>query len=333
MEAAMSVMALSDDAWTIDPIAFPGSGTARDKLAFLVRYARLAPSGHDTQPWHFVVADTHVDIVADLSRALRVVDPHYRDVTLSCASAAETLLEAVRAYGYEGVLTPLPEPDALTVIARVALGAEARLTMLDRDMLTAILRRRTVPRSYAQARVSTALQTLMQETVRPYGVGLHLVSDASTKDKIARLVVEADQIQFADPRFRTEFASFGSVSGGFSRMGAALFRLFDLGGSMERQAAMHAPLFGVFTTKGDSHEDWVASGRAFAAVLHGVTMHGLVNAVLNQPIEVEATRRALSSVLGSGETPQLLSRFGYSKESATLPRTDQLPRKDVLIAV
>ena len=79
----MSVMALSDDAWTIDPIAFPGSGTAREKLAFLARYAVLAPSGHVTQPWRFVVADNHVDVVADLSRALRVVDPHYRDVTMS----------------------------------------------------------------------------------------------------------------------------------------------------------------------------------------------------------------------------------------------------------
>ncbi|MCJ7599098.1 MAG: hypothetical protein MUO41_10845 [Methyloceanibacter sp.] len=329
----MSVMALSDDARTIDPIAFPGSGTAREKLAFLARYAVLAPSGHVTQPWRFVVADNHVDVVADLSRALRVVDPHYRDVTMSCASAAETLLEAVRAYGYQGVLTPLPEPHAPTVIARVAIGAEARRTMLDRDMLTAILRRRTEQRRYAQTQVPTALQTLMRETARPYGVGLHLVSDVATKDKIARLVVEADQIQFADPAFRAEFASLNSGTSGLSRMAAALFRVFDLGGNMDRSAAKDAPLLGVFTTKGDGHADWVASGRAFAAVLHGVTMHGLANAVLNQPIEVEATRRVLGSVLGSSETPQLLSRFGYLKESVTLPRTDQRPRKEVLIAV
>ena len=329
----MSGMALSDDAWTIDPIAFPGSGTARDKLAFLVRYARLAPSDHDTQPWRFVVADTHVDVVADLSRALRAVDPNYREVTMSCAAAAETLLAAARAYGFDAVLSPLPEPQAPTVIARVELGDKARRTLLDRDMLTALLKRRTIPRRYAQTPVPASLQTLMQDTARGYGIGLHLVSDLSTKDKIARLVVEADQIQFADPAIRAEFASFGSISGGFSRMGAALFRLFDLGGSMERHAAMHAPLFGIFTTRSDSHADWVGAGRATAAVLHGMTMHGLVNALLNQPIEVEATRRQLGSLLGSSETPQLLSRFGYVKESVTLPRADQRPLNEVLIAV
>jgi hypothetical protein len=76
-----------------------------------------------------VVADNHVDIVADLSRALTRVDPHYREVTLSCAAAAETLLAAVKAYGYDGVLTPLPEPHARTVIARSSL-APARRTCL-----------------------------------------------------------------------------------------------------------------------------------------------------------------------------------------------------------
>jgi hypothetical protein len=333
METAMSVMALSDDAWVIDPIGFPGSGTARDKLAFLVRYARLAPSDHDTQPWRFVVADTHVDIVADLSRAMRLVDPHYREVTLSCAAAAETLLAAVRAYGYDGVITPSPEPHARTVIARFELGQTARRTLLDRDALAAIARRRTVTRRYTQAPVPAALQTLMQENARAYGIDLHLVSDVLTKDKIARLVVEADQIQFDDPAIRAEFASVGAIGAGFSRMGAALFRLFELGGSMERHASMHAPLFGVFTTKRDNHEDWVATGRATAAVLHGVTMHGLVSAFLNQPIEVEAIRKQLASLLGSSETPQLLGRFGYVKEDLVLHRTEQRPLNDVLIAV
>jgi hypothetical protein len=116
-------------------------------------------------------------------------------------------------------------------------------------------------------------------------------------------------------------------------MGAALFRLFELGGSMERHASMHAPLFGVFTTKSDSHEDWLATGRAIAAVLHSVTMHGLVSAFLDQPIEVEAIRKKLASLLGSSETPQLLSRFGYVKEDVRLPRTEQPPLNDELIAV
>jgi nitroreductase len=149
METAMSDFAQSNGAWPIDPIAFPGNGSPRDKLAFLIRYAVLAPSGHNTQPWRFVLGNSHVDVVADMSRALKTVDPQDRELTMSCGAAAETLLSAIQAYGFRGTLTPLPQIEAPTVIARVELGDGARSTAIDRDMLNAIARRRTVRRPYA----------------------------------------------------------------------------------------------------------------------------------------------------------------------------------------
>ncbi|MCZ7596071.1 MAG: hypothetical protein M5U16_15150 [Hyphomicrobium sp.] len=98
----------SEQAWSIEPSDFPRNGSSRDVLAFLVRYAVLAPSGHNTQPWRFVLSDDHVDIVADTSRALHMVDPHDREMTMSCAAAAETMFAALRAFGLTGALTPLP---------------------------------------------------------------------------------------------------------------------------------------------------------------------------------------------------------------------------------
>ena len=101
--------------WTIDPAAFPDQGSAREKLAFLVGYAVLAPSGHNTQPWYFVLSDDHIDIVADMSRTLKTVDPLDRELTISCAAAAETLLAAAKAFALKATLTPLPQADAPTV--------------------------------------------------------------------------------------------------------------------------------------------------------------------------------------------------------------------------
>lgn len=38
------------DAWAIDADAYPAHGSAAAQLEFLLGYAILAPSGHNTQP-------------------------------------------------------------------------------------------------------------------------------------------------------------------------------------------------------------------------------------------------------------------------------------------
>lgn len=328
----------SERAWSIEPSDFPRNGSARDVLAFLVRYAVLAPSGHNTQPWRFVLGDSHVDIVADKSRALPQVDPHDREMTMSCAAAAETMFAALRAFGLNGELKPLPLPQAPDVIARVTLSPEGAGGGEDYEMLEAIANRRTVRRAYADTPVPADVQALMQETARPFGVELGLFADAAVKDAVAELVVDADHIQFADPAFREELASWmhpltspagdGLAGPGFgfpdwvTRVAATLMRTFDLGSAvarMDKPNVLGAPLLGVFSTPGDTPADWVATGRALAAVLHVLTARGIVNAFLNQPVEVGSIRPKLAELAAPGRTPQLLSRFGYLKEGIALP--------------
>jgi hypothetical protein len=342
----------SEMAWSIDPDAFPFSGSAREQLAFLVRYAVLAPSGHNTQPWRFVLSDTHVDVIADMSRALRMVDPHDRELTMSCAAAAETLLAALRAFGLTGTLLPQPLPPVADVIARVTLLPTPRADAIDYAMLNAIAMRRTVRRAYAETAVPAEVQALMRETARPFGVELSLFEDTAMRDAVAELVVDADRAQFADPRFRDELASWmhpltspagdGLAGPGFgfpdwaTRVAATLMRTFDLGSAvarMDKPNVLGAPLLGVFSTRGDTRVEWIATGRALAAVLHQLTMHGLVNAFLNQPVEVTGIRPQLAQLAAPGRKPQLLSRFGYLKEGVAMPpHAARRPLDEVLIA-
>jgi hypothetical protein len=61
--------------WSVSSSHFPEEREAADKLTFLLRYAVLAPSGHNTQPWLFSVRGDTVDLYADRTQALPVVDP------------------------------------------------------------------------------------------------------------------------------------------------------------------------------------------------------------------------------------------------------------------
>jgi len=73
--------------WNVDEAAYPHSGPTWEKLSFCVNYAVLAPSGHNTQPWRFKLGLDNVKLYADRTRALPMVDPHDRELVISCGAA------------------------------------------------------------------------------------------------------------------------------------------------------------------------------------------------------------------------------------------------------
>ena len=76
----------NDDAyspWNITEKEFPIEGNNHKKLKYLIKYAILASSGHNTQPWIFSIADYNaIEIYAYRTRALPVVDPYDRELTI-----------------------------------------------------------------------------------------------------------------------------------------------------------------------------------------------------------------------------------------------------------
>ena len=62
---------LAEDPWQVSEHDFPRGGTEQEQLLFLLNYAILAPSSHNTQPWLFRVADDGIEIYADRRRARR----------------------------------------------------------------------------------------------------------------------------------------------------------------------------------------------------------------------------------------------------------------------
>jgi len=83
-------------AWQVSADDFPAEGSSEEKLWFVVRYAILAPSSHNTQPWRFRIHGNVVEVHADFTRALPVVDPENRELIMSCGAAVFHLRAAIR---------------------------------------------------------------------------------------------------------------------------------------------------------------------------------------------------------------------------------------------
>ena len=78
---------------------YPHAGSLPDRLRFLVRYAVLAPSSHNTQPWRFHIAADRIDLFLDESRWLKVADADQRELHISLGCALENLLVAAEHFG------------------------------------------------------------------------------------------------------------------------------------------------------------------------------------------------------------------------------------------
>lgn len=326
--------------------AAAGPADAGALLASAVRHAVRAPSGHNTQPWRFVLRGPSADadgptleLYADRTRALPVVDPVDRALVASCGAALGFLRVALRAAGVEPHVARLPDAGRPDLLARIRAGAPRVPTGEDVARLGAIAGRHTTRRPFDPTAVPDALLAGLVATARAERVRAHVVATPDARAAVADLVAEGDRRQAADPAFRRELAAWiranrspardgmpgaahgmGDVA---SLAGAWVIRTLDWG---DRQAARDralvaaTPALVVLATDDDAPAAWLRTGEALGLLLLDATAAGLAASFLNQPIEVAALRPALARTLGVPGFPQLLLRLGYGPPAPATPR-------------
>lgn len=333
------IIAPAFEAWAVSEARFPADSTDAAKLRFLVHYAVLAPSGHNSQPWLFDVVDDTLELWADRNRALPVVDPDDRELVISCGAALANVRVALRHFGYEGSVEILPQPGDDDLLARVRLGDPATPTGDDQAAFAAIPRRRTNRRIYDDRPVPDEVLAQLEADARCEGAWLHVVHGDDARLAVGDLVAEADHLQWADRRFRREIASWihpnrsarRSGMRGYalglkdlqSHTGPFVMRTFDLGkgkAARDRQIAQGSPVLAVLGTDGDTQADWIATGQALERVLLRARTHDVWGAFLNQPVEMPEVRPRLAGALGRNGFPQLVLRMGYGPEPRLEPR-------------
>ncbi|MBB5985908.1 Acg family FMN-binding oxidoreductase [Sphingobium lignivorans] len=308
----------------------------------LIRFATLAASGHNTQPWKFVIRPGAIDILPDLARTTRVVDPddHHLFVSLGCA--AENLAIAAAATGRPGEAQADAEG---RVQFRHSPGAPHA------DPLFAAIPRRQSTRADYDGRPVPArdLEALRKAAAVP-GVRLVLLTERRRIDPVRDLIVAGNDGQMRDAAFRAELKDwvrfnprsaakkgdglFTAASGNPVMpdiLGHMAFDMFVTAeGENDRYARQIDSSAGiaVFLAEHEDKAHWVAVGRACQRCALAATALGLKQAFVNQPVEVARLRPALASLVGeAGLRPDIVMRFGYGP---ALPYSPRRPVEDVL---
>ena len=327
---------------------YPVDGSAEEQLRFLLGYAILAPSSHNSQPWLFRLREDGVELYADRRRALPVVDPRDRELTMSCGAALDHLAVAARYFGRAPVIDLLPDGAEADLLARFRLGDPVTADEEDRALFEAIPQRRTTRHAFEQRPLPEPLQERCRRLAQAQGADLTLAADDATKSEIADLVAEGDRTQFADPDFRRELASWvhsrrsesrDGMSGEafgmpdvLSPVGALVIRTFDLGNGVAagdaKKIMAGSPLLAILSTPEDGAADWLRAGRALSRVLLRLAADGATAAYLNQPLETPQLRPLLQDVVGTDHAPQVLLRLGYGPKTRASVRR---PLREVLV--
>ncbi len=319
------------------------SNAVRDYVS-LVRYATLAASSHNTQPWKFKLEPGKIVILPDLSRRCPAVDPDDHHLYASLGCAAENLLLAAQAAGLKGHFSYEASASAVHVNFEEVTASMSAL-------FEAIPSRRCSRAEYDGTELTSEQLRMLEEAGRGSEVSLILLTDGKQKEQIAEYVAAGNTAQFGDPawaeelkkwiRFnardavRTGDGLYGPVMGSpdVPRWLGMLFMRFAFSAKNQnwkdiryiRSSAAIAVLF----SEADDKPHWIEAGRCYERLALQATALDLRTAFINQPVEVSALRPQFARFLGIGNRrPDLIVRIGRGPE---MPRSLRRPVEQVLI--
>ena len=279
-----------------------------------VRFATLAASGLNTQPWTFHRGANRIDILPDFSRRTPVVDPddHRLYVSLDCAE--ENLALAAGGRGRPGELRFDPASDGAVVFAFTS--GKAKVSALS----DAIPVRQSSRTDFDGKLIS--------------GADLILITDRPQIDRIRDIVIAGNSTQMADRAFVNELKNWlrisprlaiqmrdglFSASGGNPTLPACLgphifdwvFKTGPENDNYARQIAS-SPGIAVFIGQKDDREHWVLAGRDCDRFALQAKAMGMKHAFIIQPVEVPSLRPELAALVGMpGRRSDTAMRFGF----------------------
>ena len=319
---------------------FPVNGTEDEQLEFLVRYAVMAPSVRQSQPWNFAVRSGIAELGADRSRHLPKSDPEQRELVMSCGAALHHFIAAARHFGWYPDVEIMPAGTEL--MARMKLGHRREPSEMDTILFYAIHKSAVVPRPFKDSR--KVPQDLLAELVtmgNTASTWLTLVKESNARETVAGLVSEGDVIQYRDAEFRAELAEWIKPARRFpwrralnesERAGPIIayfeaMRMMHLDRSasfakLDHALAMNAPVLAILGTADDDPRAWLHAGQMMASLLLRALAIGVHASFLNQPAQVPALRKRLCKELNLKGHPQVLFCLGYAEsESSGKSRT------------
>lgn len=322
----------SYEAWQVDESDFPSPSVTEEQFKFLLRYAILAPSTHNTQPWRFKVDQSSITVLPYSEKILPASDPHGREAYISLGCCLENLIIAAHYFRFQTEIELFPSDGSVAIVHLTSNASIADQNT--QNLFHAIVNRKSAKLDYTkEVPPAHVLSRFNKIASSEQGLNLLMISDEKERKEIAGIVEEGTRLAMSDKAFREELShwvihnysdsgegmpgSTTGVPGPFSLIVPLILRTFDLGKPHGRKMAaqvMNTPLLCTIAGKSDTKEYWLAAGRLFERIALLAVHNGFATAAMGAPTEVDSMADRLRKVLCTSNRPLVFFRLGKPKK-------------------
>ncbi|HIC91951.1 MAG TPA: nitroreductase [Syntrophaceae bacterium] len=304
-------------------------------IAQILRYASLAPSSHNTQPWRVkIISELEFIIQSDPKRWLLKVDPENREFLLSIGAFWENLEQAALTFGFKAKTEILATNSKNTDILKVKL---VRCTPQKDNRLELIETRATNRRPYEK---KDLLPLHVKELKRLLPDHFTYFSRESKEGEwIAKSLIEANKKQTFDDEKQKELARWLRFSRfevkkrgdgitpemlGVSGIAKFFWYTFMNGKSVlswsfrnkgvenVKNQVNNCAGFIVITSDDLSVSSLLHAGKVFERLALKCTERGIAVHPMSQLIEESPWKVQIEELLGLSKPVQFVLRVGYS---------------------
>lgn len=317
-------------AWAIDVNDFPKEGSIEEQIKFLLGFAVLAPSGHNSQPWNFSIKENSLSLLVNQERSLSQSDPERRQLLIAFGCALENLLIASDYYGFRAEVQCIPDQSNRDLIARI-LFTKNNDTQNDSSHIVFSIPRRNNNRNkfkniQPHQDFLDSLISLSDEKVK-----ISIVIDQNEKNSLADIVNIA-QIESMDrDNFREELSHFirsnftkekagmpGFVlglPGPVSIFASKLIKKINFSRKTKKQdddlLKKYTPVFVVISTSDDEPLSRIKAGQVFERIWLMAENSGLKCSPLAAGCQTTEYYKEMQKVLKISFRPEVFFRLGY----------------------
>lgn len=332
-------------AWNIETEQFPIS-SIEEQIRFLIGFAILAPSGHNSQPWKFKINQNTVYVLVEPLRSLAKSDPLKKQLAISLGCMVENFCIAADFFDFETNVEFLSIQNDTVPILKINLIKKVSTFSKQDHLIFSINRRGTNRNKYKNLEIP---QNFISECTKlsTNDIKINFIFDRITKEKVIELVIKSQIKIMEDFDFRNELSELIKPNFTQSKIGMPGFsfglptivsilasflikkiNMSKLNQKGDEKILRNTPAFLTVCVSQDRPESWLNSGRIFEKVWLMAVREGLAMAPNAAPVAKPEFSSELIKILDLKTIPILFSRVGFSEKISR--HTPRLNQKDVI---